>query len=113
MGRQSYTWLHTTNMQVIVAFSALLAIAAAVPRPDNPPSYAAPAYPDEPAKYAYSWAVKTTTPTTISVRTRTGTDMPPADPTMLPFPTVGSRRCPTASMETEVMLLMSRTKEKP
>ena len=45
--------------QVIIAFSALLAIACGVPRPDNTPSYApAPTYADEPAKYAFNWAVK-------------------------------------------------------
>jgi len=45
-------------MQIFVALSALLAIVSAFPSPDNAPSYAAPTYPDEPAKYAFSWAVK-------------------------------------------------------
>merc|ERR1739848_754758 len=51
--------IFTNTMKVLLATSCLLAVAAALPRPDAPPAYgAAPAYPDVPASYTYSWAVK-------------------------------------------------------
>jgi len=46
-------------MKVLLATSCLLAVAAALPRPDARPDGPAPAaYPDVPAAYTYSWAVK-------------------------------------------------------
>ncbi|XP_023327997.1 cuticle protein 7 [Eurytemora carolleeae] len=47
------------NMKVFLAVSSLLAISAAAPAPDTPGyAPAAPQYADEPAKYAFNWAVK-------------------------------------------------------
>ena len=43
----------------IVAFAAIVAVAAALPAGPPPPSYApAPTYKEEPKPYAYSYAVK-------------------------------------------------------
>ena len=43
----------------IVAFAAIVAVAAALPAGPPPPSYApAPVYKEEPKPYAYSYAVK-------------------------------------------------------
>merc|ERR1711997_549316 len=49
------TTYFTNTMKVLLATCCLLAVAAALPRPDGPPPAA---YPDVPAAYAYSWAVK-------------------------------------------------------
>jgi Insect cuticle protein len=43
-------------LQIVVALSCLVAVALA--RPDGPAPAYGPAYADEPAKYAYAWAVK-------------------------------------------------------
>merc|ERR1711953_235427 len=49
------TTYFTNTMKVLLATCCLLAVAAAMPLPDGPPPAA---YPDVPAAYAYSWAVK-------------------------------------------------------
>merc|ERR1711874_371394 len=85
---------HTSrNMKSFLAIPLLASLALA--RPDSPPpSYApaAPAYPDEPAKYTYSYAVMTTIPTITSEPMRRGTGTLPPVLTTSPCPTVVSRR---------------------
>merc|ERR1712130_640210 len=56
---ESISELHISNMKVLISLTVV--VCSALARPDSPPAGyapAAPAYPDEPPKYAYSYSVQ-------------------------------------------------------
>merc|ERR1712130_35551 len=56
---ESISELHISNMKVLISLT--VGVCSALARPDSPPAGyapAAPAYPDEPPKYAYSYSVQ-------------------------------------------------------
>merc|ERR1711913_233762 len=94
MGSQPQT-THTTNMKVLIALSALVAVTLPAPRPTllSLPTLTSP--PSTPT----SSLSRTTTPTT-SVQRRRETAMPPRGLTTSACPMVVFRRFPTLSTET-------------
>merc|ERR1712106_596304 len=93
--------------QVLIVFSALVAATLAAPQ-----GYAAePAYPDEPALYTYTYAVKDDY-TNSNFGTEERRDGPNTqDHTMSPCLMGAYRRLPTLSVEMVAMWLMSPMKE--
>merc|ERR1719244_1405706 len=59
MSHKSISELYISNMKVLISLTVV--VCSALARPDSPPAGyapAAPAYPDEPPKYAYSYSVQ-------------------------------------------------------